>query len=359
MAEKGFFIEALPDVGVVTFLALVREKEIRIKRNGGFYLHLVLADRTGELEARAWDQPEATAALFDRDDIVKVRGTIELYNERRQLIIQRIRRCEEGEFVEPDFCACSRRNPEEMFAELLGFVEKKVASEHLRALLLSILSDPTIAARLKAAPGAMRIHHCYRGGLLEHIVGLCGLAERVAQQYPRLNLDWLISAGVLHDIGKIEELGTSRRLGYTTRGQLVGHVALGLEILDQHVARLEGFPVEIKSVLQHLIVSHHGEIEKGALRRPAFPEALVFHYLDELNARLEQALRLIDQTPAGEEWTAYVPSLEQSLYRWCPLRTEQGGDDKLSESEAAHSPEDHLTARRQGSSRAEVFTAAG
>jgi 3'-5' exoribonuclease len=329
MAEKGFFIEALPQVGVVTFLALVREKEIRMKRNGGFYLHLVLADRTGELEARAWDQPEATAALFECDDIVKVRGTIELYNERRQLIIQRIRRCEDGEFVEADFCACSERNPEEMFGELLGVVEK-VSNKHLRALLLSILNDPAIVVRLKAAPGAMRIHHCYRGGLLEHIVSLCRLAEQVVQQYRRLNLDWLISAAVLHDIGKIEELGTSRRLGYTTRGQLIGHVALGLEIIDHHVARLEGFPVEIKSMLQHIVVSHHGEIEKGALRQPVFPEALLFHYLDEIDARLEQAWRLIDQSPAGEEWTAYIPSLDRSLYRSCPLRTEEHVGERLS-----------------------------
>jgi 3'-5' exoribonuclease len=358
VADKGFFIEALPDVGVVTFLALVREKEIRIKRNGGFYLHLILADRTGELEARAWDQPEATAALFDCDDIVKVRGTIELYNERRQLIIQRIRRCEEEEFVEADFCACSERNPEEMFVELLGYVER-VANEPLRALLLSILSDPTIAARLKAAPGAMRIHHCYRGGLLEHIVGLCGLAERVVQQYPRLNLDWLISAAVLHDVGKIEELGTSRLLGYTTRGQLLGHVALSLEIIDHHVTRLEGFPVEIKSMVQHIVVSHHGEIEKGALRQPLFAEALVFHYLDEIDARLEQAWRLIDRAPAGEEWTAYVPSLERSLYRRCPLRTEQHLDDRLFKSEAAQSVEDPPTARSQGSSRAKALMPAG
>ncbi|HXJ97185.1 MAG TPA: HD domain-containing protein [Terriglobia bacterium] len=133
-----------------------------------------------------------------------------------------------------------------------------------------------------------------------------------------MNRDWLIAGAVLHDIGKVEELGTSRRLGYTTRGQLVGHVALGLEILERHVARLEGFPIEIKSLLQYFIVSHHGDIEKGALRRPASPEAILLHYLDEVDARLEQAWRLIDRGPTGEEWTAYVPSLERQLYRWCP-----------------------------------------
>jgi 3'-5' exoribonuclease len=321
MAEKGLFIEALPQDGLVTFLALVKDKGLRPKRAGGWYLYLLLSDRTGDLEAKAWDSPQQTAALFERDDIVKVRGTIELYNDRPQLIVQRIRRCEEGEFQEVDFCPASARDPEEMFRELQGFVDS-VGNDHLRALLQSVLTDPLVATAIKVAPGGMRLHHPCRGGLLDHVTSLCNLAEKVIEHYPRLHRDWLIAGAVLHDIGKVEELGTSRRLGYTTRGQLVGHVGLGLEILERHVARFEGFPVEIKSMLQHLIVSHHGEIDKGALRRPASPEAMVLHYLDEVDARLEQAWRLIDQGPVGEEWTAYVPSLERQLYRWCPLSEE-------------------------------------
>jgi len=179
-----------------------------------------------------------------------------------------------------------------------------------------------VVTAIKVAPGGVRLHHACRGGLLDHVTSLCHLAEKVIEHYPRLNRDWLIAGAILHDIGKVEELGTSRRLGYTTRGQLVGHVALGLEILQRHVARVAGFPVEIKNMLQHFIVSHHGEIDRGALRRPASPEAIVLHYLDELDARLEQAWRLIDQGPPAEEWTAYVPSLERQLYRWCPLAEE-------------------------------------
>jgi 3'-5' exoribonuclease len=318
MAEKGFFIANLPRDGVVTLLALVREKELKPKRNGGVYLHLVLTDRTGELDAKSWDNPQDTAALFERDDIVKVRGTVELYNDRPQLIVQRIRRCEDGEFQEADFCPASARDPEEMFAELLGFV-RSVANEHVRTLLQSILNDPPIAHAFKVAPAAMRLHHAFRCGLLEHSVSLCALTEALISRYPRLNRDWLIAGAVLHDIGKVEELGVSRRLGYTTRGQLVGHVALGLEILERHASHLPGFPVDVKTVIQHLIVSHHGEIEKGALRAPMFPEALALSIADLLDARLEQAWRLIDQAPADEEWTAYVPSLERQLYRRRPL----------------------------------------
>jgi len=195
MTEKGFFIDALPHEGVVTFLALVREKELRPKRTGGWYLYLLLSDRTGELAAKGWDNPQQTAELFERDDIVKVRGTIELYNDRPQLIVQRIRRCEEGEFQESDFCPASARDVEEMFAELLGFVES-VANEPVRTLLRSVLDDPAMAPAFKMAPAAMRLHHAYRSGLLEHLVSLCGLAEAIVQHCPRLNRDWVIAGAV-------------------------------------------------------------------------------------------------------------------------------------------------------------------
>ena len=322
MADKGLFISNLPRDGIVTFLALVREKELKPKRNGGVYLHLVLADRTGEVDAKAWDGPQETAALFNRDDIVKVRGTVELYNDRPQLIVQRMRRCEEGEFQEADFCPTSARDPEEMLAELRGFADS-VSNEHIRALLQSVLGDASLVPALKVAPAAMKLHHACRSGLLEHLASLCTLAEVLISRYPRLNRDLLIAGAVLHDIGKIQELGTSRRLAYTTRGQLVGHVALGLEILEQHVSRLATFPVEVKTLLQHLIVSHHGDLEKGALRTPMFPEALALSIMDLLDARLEQAWRIIDQGSSGEEWTAYVPSLERQLYRWCPSETRE------------------------------------
>src|SRR5437660_1603765 len=196
MTEKGCYIDSLPGTGLVTFLALVKEKEIRPKRAGGWYLYLLLGDRTGEIEAQAWDQPQEIAALFDRDDIVKVRGTIELYNERPHLIVQRIRRCEEGEFEEADFCSASPQDPDDMFASLAGFVES-VADEKLRALLQSILDDETTARAFRAAPGGTKLHHCCRGGLLQHTLSLCELVEKVVEHYPRLNRDWLIAGALL------------------------------------------------------------------------------------------------------------------------------------------------------------------
>src|SRR6516165_1173223 len=241
MENKGFYINDLPQSGEVTFLAAVIEKELRPKRNGGSFLSVRLADRSGELDAKAWDNPETIAQLFDCNDVVKVRGTMEHY-------------------------------------------------ETLRQLLESITNDVSISSRLKTAPAAMKIHHAFRGGLLEHILSLCNLAVALTAHYPRLNLDWLIAGAILHDLGKIETLElTGVRFAYTTRGQLIEHVTLGLEILEQYASRIPEFPIELKTILQHLLVSHHGDLDKGALRRPMLPEAFALSLLDLMDARLEQA----------------------------------------------------------------------
>jgi len=229
--------------------------------------------------------------------------------------VSRIRRCEANEYTAADFYPASTRDPEEMFGELEVFVAM-VRDVPLRQLLESIVTDASISQRLKTAPAAMKIHHAFRGGLLEHILSLCNLAAVLTAHYTRLNLDWLIAGAILHDLGKIETLElTGVRFAYTTRGQLIEHVTLGLEILERHVGRFPGFPLELKTILQHFIVSHHGDLDRGALRRPMLPEAFALSLLDLMDARLEQVLRLIDSAPAGEEFTSYVPSLERQLFR--------------------------------------------
>ncbi len=164
MEEKGHFINVLPDSGLVTFLAVVKERELRPRRSGGVYLHLLLGDRTGEIAGRVWDDAEEIARLFEADDVVKVRGTLERYNGKSQLIVQRIRRCQEEEFDESDFCPVSERDPDEMLTELRSHVER-MHSEPLRSLLSRMLGAEDLVRALKVTPGAMRLHHAYRGGL--------------------------------------------------------------------------------------------------------------------------------------------------------------------------------------------------
>ena len=315
MENKGPFINELPQLGEVTLQAVVLEKELRPKRNGGFFLALRFADRGGEIDGKVWENPEIVCQSFEREDVVKVRGTVEVYNDKPQIIVSRIRRCDSKEYNAADFYATSTRDPDEMFGELQGFVTM-VRDKALRELLDLIVNDPAIESRVKSAPAAMKIHHAFRGGLLEHIVSLCNLGVSLCAHYPRLNVDLLIASAILHDLGKVETLElTGVRFTYTTRGQLIEHVTLGLEILEQHTSRIPEFPIELKTILQHLLVSHHGDLDKGALRRPMLPEAFAFSLLDLMDARLEQAFRLIDSAPSGDEFTPYVPSLERQLFR--------------------------------------------
>jgi 3'-5' exoribonuclease len=315
MERKGVYINELPQSGEITLLAAVAEKEIRPKRSWGSYLSLRLADRTGELDAKVWGNPETVAQAFSSADVVKVRGTVERYNDKPQLIVGRIRRCEAQEYNPADFYPASSLDPEEMFGELQSFVAL-IRDDSLRQLIDAIVNDPSISDRLRTAPAALKIHHAFRSGLLQHIVSLCSLAVAVTAHYQRLNLDWLIAGAVLHDIGKIDTLSLNGvRYDYTTRGQLIEHVTLGLEILEHHASRLPEFPLELKTILQHLIVSHHGDLDKGALRRPMLPEALALSILDLLDVRMEQVLRTIDSAPDGDEFTPYVPPLERQLFR--------------------------------------------
>jgi 3'-5' exoribonuclease len=314
LQNKGYYLNALPDGGEVTLLAVVADKELRPKKNSGLYLHIRLADRTGELDAKVWEHPEEIARLFERDQVVKVRGLLEQYNDKPQLVVTKIRRCEPDEFRPEDFCASSEQDAEMMYGQLLSYIEM-VGRAALRELLRSIVTDPEISAKLKVTPAALKIHHAFRSGL-EHIVSVCDLGDLLAGKYPRLEFDWLIAGAILHDLGKIETLQISNwRFDYTARGQLIEHVTLGLEILERSVAQQMEFPIEIKTVLQHLIVSHHGDLDKGALRLPMMPEAIALSLMDLLDARMEQAFRLIDQAPADDKFTAYVPSLGRQLFR--------------------------------------------
>src|SRR5215471_18573493 len=249
MESKGVYLNEIPLAGEITLLAAVVDNEIRPKRNGGSYLALRLADRSAELEAKVWDSPETVAQLFSPSDVVKVRGTVEHYNDKPQLIVSRIRRCEPQEYDPSDFYPASPRDPEEMFGELQSFVAM-IRDDSLRQLIDSIVNDPSTSDRLRTAPAALKIHHAFRSGLLQHIVSLCSLAVALTAHYRRLNLDWLIAGAVLHDLGKTETLALNGvRFDYTTRGQLIEHVTLGLEILEHHASRLPEFPLESKTVL--------------------------------------------------------------------------------------------------------------
>jgi len=313
--KSTYIADLKPDQDATSFF-LVQSKEIRQKKTGEPYLSLSLADRTGEIEAKMWDNVAEVMHTFDRDDFVKAKGRVQIFQNRPQFTIHKIRRAEETEIAIEDFFAASERDPEEMFAELRTIVSG-MTNPHLKALLEAVLGDEEIARRLKRAPAAKTVHHAYLGGLLEHIVSLCNLCRFLADHYgPMIDLDLLIAGAILHDIGKIHELSYRRSLHYTDEGQLLGHIVLGLRIVDEKLRLLPAFPPRLRNLLDHLIISHHGELEWGSPKVPMFAEALLLHCLDNLDAKMEAVRSLLKRDPLIEgAWTLYSQPLDRMILK--------------------------------------------
>ena len=293
---------------------LVRAKEIREKKTGEPYLSLSLCDRSGEIEAKMWDNVVEVMDTFERDDFVKVKGLIQIYHNRPQLTIHKMRRLQDSEIDFADYFPASARDPEEMWRELLGLVSA-MSDPHLRALVNAVLEDPEIATRYRKAPAAKQIHHAWLGGLLEHVLSLCQLCRYAAQHY-HADFDLLLTGAVLHDVGKIYELSYDRSFGYTSEGQLLGHMVIGLRIVADKLAHLPEFPPRLRTLVEHLIISHHGKYEFGSPKLPQFAEALLFHYLDDMDSKMECMRSLVEQDRQVEGcFTGYNVSLERMVLK--------------------------------------------
>lgn len=312
---KTPFIGNLEPNDVVTAQFLVLSKEIRQKKTGEPYLSLHLSDRTGELEAKMWDNVAEVMHTFERDDFVKVKGLLQIYQSRGQFTIHKLRRLEEHEVDLGDYFPCSDRNPDEMFSELQGIIAG-LGNTHLRALLTAIFDDTRLRDLYKMAPAAKSIHHACRGGLLEHVLSLCALARLTAAHYKNIDLDLLLAGVILHDIGKVEELSYRRSFGYSAEGQLLGHIVIGLKLVGTRLEALPDFPPKLRSLLEHMIISHHGELEFGSPKVPIFAEALLLHHLDNMDSKmdaLKSALKRDQYTDS--EFTGWIAPLERILLR--------------------------------------------
>jgi 3'-5' exoribonuclease len=296
---------------------------VRLKKTGEPYLCLTLADRTGQLDAKMWDGVPEVADTFDQDDFVKVKGLVQVYRNKPQMTVHKLRRVEESDVDFADYFPHTEKNIDEMWAAVRAAVTE-VRNEHLRALLDAFLDDEEVARRFKIAPAAKSLHHARLGGLLEHVVSLIGLCRLMAGHYDFIDLDLLVTAAVLHDLGKIYELHYERSFGYSTEGQLLGHMIIVLDVLQAKAAAVPGFPPKLKTLVEHMILSHHGHYEFGSPKLPMFPEALLFHYLDDLDSKLESMRATIASDPNIDgDWTMYNASLERPLLKKDKFLSEQ------------------------------------
>jgi len=312
---KEFYISdcARVENQTITSLFVVAGKQVKSKKNGELYLSIVLADRSGQLQANMWDNVADALDAFEQDDFVKVKGVIHKYNGRWQLTMHKVRRLGEQEIDYSDYIAKTTKDIDQLWRTLGEFVDS-FENPWLKSLVREFMSDEALVTAYKNAPAAKTLHHAFVGGLLDHVVSLFTVCDLAVRNYPQVNRDLLLTGAFLHDIGKVHELTYQRSIAYTTSGQLLGHMIIELEMLHEKIARLPGFPDELKILIEHMIISHHGRYEFGSPKLPMFPEALMLHYLDDLDSKMESMRAQFErEADLGSAWTTYNPSLARPL----------------------------------------------
>lgn len=312
------FVRDLQDKQSFTSHFLVRDKAVLTGKNGKTYISLNLSDSSGGLDARIWDNVESIGELFQSGDIVKVKGQIQLFQNRRQAIVHRLEKAVSGEYSMGDFLSSASRAPEDMMAELTQVAES-LEDRSIRQLVLDVLTDPDVRTRLLRAPAAKTIHHAYVGGLLEHVLSICGIMKSMHSHYAaqgiQLRLDLLLFGAIFHDIGKIWELDSADGVGitYTDKGRLLGHMILAVELVEKKASRILGFPEETKDLLKHIILAHHGRLEYGSPKVPMFLEAFIVAAIDDLDSKINTIAMFLksERDSQGEKWSRFNQLFER------------------------------------------------
>ena len=301
----------------VSSYSQVHSKQVRFKRNGDPYLCLVLRDSSGQIDGKMWNQIESLNQAIEEGTFVKYQGNIEIYNGRKQLIVDRIRKVSPEDringFNESELIPSTEYDIEEMWFKLRSLVDEHTSKIHIKQLLSNVLER--FQQEIKSYPAGVEIHHNYLGGFLEHVLSVLECVLFFGQKYPGLDKDLLVAGVILHDIGKMEELSSPNAPSYTVRGQLIGHVVLGFNLLQKEASRIPEFPALTLTLLGHLILSHQGRPEWGAPKLPQIPEALVLHYVDDLDAKMNRFYRVLKQDMGESDFTAFDRYLERSIYK--------------------------------------------
>ena len=316
---KDFFIaDAVRfENAVVTSYFCLSSVQVRDRKGApGQYLALVLADKTGTMEARMWEEFADSISTCSEGCYVKAQGQISKYQGKFQITLQKLRHAAHTEVDPADYMPATRFNVDEMWSELQGYVAQ-FTNPDLRRLVLSFLDDPEIGPAYRSAPAAKRLHHAWLGGLLEHVLTLVRVCLAIAPLYPEVNPDLLVTGAILHDIGKVRELTWKSAFNYTLEGQVIGHISIAQRMLADKISDLSPFPERLRILVEHMILSHHGRYEFGSPKLPMTPEAILLHALDDLEAKMQAVRNEFAAAAANgrppDGVTDWVRGMERSL----------------------------------------------
>jgi 3'-5' exoribonuclease len=312
LIKNHLWVKDIKEDNSVNDLYLVKAKRTGQTKSGAPFLSLTLSDRTGDIEARVWERAEELGSLFREGDIIEIYGKAGSYRNQVQLTLSGLALSKQDD---PSlFLEATPHDISDMMKELKGIV-RRVKNDDLRDLIYSFLSDHNFSEKFRETPAAKNFHHGYIGGLLEHTVSVCRLARHVNEQYPELDGDLLVTGAFLHDIGKIREFSYNRTIDYSDEGRLLGHLVLGVSMLEEKLLGFKKFPAETALYLKHMILSHHGEYEFGSPKRPKFLEAFVLHLIDDLDAKMNGIARFISKDKNEGAWTDFNRMFERYLMK--------------------------------------------
>jgi 3'-5' exoribonuclease len=328
---KRYIAEMSAGESIESEVFLISSKDLRTTTNGSLYIHAVLADRTGQMPARMWQASEILYNTLPEGGFVELKGRTESYKGNMQFIIDAIRPVDQDGVNPADFLRTTEHDIDAMWESLLAIL-RTVENKHLQLLIKQFVTDEQFVTRFKRSPAAATMHHAYIGGLLEHTLRLLEIAQLVIPRYPEVSLDLVLTGLFLHDVGKTVELNCDTAFSYSDEGQLIGHINLAANWIEQKAARVaaesgEPFPERIKWSLQHIVLSHHGQYEFGSPKLPATPEAVAIHHIDNLDAKLNTYLGLIkNDRDAKSRWTNYNHLLGTKVFKDDVMGIRPAGD---------------------------------
>lgn len=309
------YIKDLREGTRLTGIYLCKMRQSAVTKNGKPYENIVFQDKTGILEGKIWEPNSAGIEDFEALDYVEIMGDVTTFAGALQISVKRARKVAEGEYDPTDYLPASSYDTEQMYRELLHYVET-VKNPYLSALLKHyFVEDPELIRRFKTSSAAKSVHHGFLGGLLEHTLSVTRLCRYFAKAYPILRYDLLITAAIFHDIGKTRELSAFPQNDYTDDGQLLGHIMMGAEMIHDGAASITGFPLQLENELKHCILAHHGELEYGSPKKPALAEAIALNLADNADARLETVTEIFRTAGDRTGWLGYNRILESNIRR--------------------------------------------